>query len=298
MDGRDVVDRADAEAAAQILIDALRSGTDPDDRSSAPTVDEVISAWQALEGHAGTPAVSAGGFGTIGTARPAAAPIAAGFSLDPRNLLRLGTVWEMKARAGRVGANGVSAVVQHVLDETPARLHMIGHSFGARVMLSSLAVGDPHARKARSMLLLEPAINRWCFAAKVIGTEVAGGYQPVLSRVELPVFSTFSRHDYPLHETFHLAVRGSSLGEPDIAAIGDTTRYGALGGYGPEGLDGLAVVQPALAAGTASYQMPDQVRVVAIDGGVDLNGRPAIAGHGDINNPVTWWALHCLTSAP
>jgi hypothetical protein len=44
--------------------------------------------------------------------------------------------------------------------------------------------------------------------------------------------------------------------------------------------------------------MPDQVRVVAIDGGVDLNGRPAIGGHGDINNPVTWWALHCLTSAP
>ena len=36
----------------------------------------------------------------------------------------------------------------------------------------------------------------------------------VLDKVERPILSTFSRHDLPLHEVFHLAVRGSSLGEP------------------------------------------------------------------------------------
>ena len=297
VDGRDVVDRADAEAAAQALLAAMWPESDPDDGSSPPTVAEVISAWQSLEGRAAAQPVSAGGFGTVGAAAAPAAPVAAGFSLDPRDLLRLGTVWKMKARAGTVGATGVAPLVRHVLGESGARLHLIGHSFGARVLLSALAVGDQPPRAARSMLLLEPALNRWCFAPKVIGAEVPGGYNPVLSRVELPVFSTFSKHDFPLHDTFHLAVRGSSLGEPAIAALGDTDRYGALGGYGPAGLDGLGTVEDARAAGSEPYPMAAPVRVVAIDGGIDLDGKPAIAGHGDINTPVTWWALHGLTSA-
>jgi hypothetical protein len=37
--------------------------------------------------------------------------------------------------------------------------------------------------------------------------------------------------------------------------------------------------------------------VLAIDGSLKLNGTPAISGHGDISNPVTWWALHCLVAA-
>jgi hypothetical protein len=297
VDGREVVDKVDAEAAAEALISALWPGNDPDDGSNPPTVDEVINAWQSLEGNTTAGSVSTGGFGTVGRAAPAAAPVAAGFSLDPRDLLRLGTVWKMKGRAGTIGATGVAPLVRHVLDETDARLHMIGHSFGARVMLSALAIGDPPTRNARSMLLLEPAVNRWCFAPKVVGSDTPGGYYPVLTRVELPVFSTFSKYDIPLHDVFHIAVRGSSLGEPAIAAVDDTYRYGALGGFGPEGLDGLSTVEQARPAGSEPYPMPDKVRVVAIDGGIDLGGTPAIAGHGDINSPITWWALHCLTSA-
>jgi hypothetical protein len=39
------------------------------------------------------------------------------------------------------------------------------------------------------------------------------------------------------------------------------------------------------------------VRVIAINGGVDINGGLAIAHHGDIGNPTTWWALRCLAAA-
>ena len=35
-----------------------------------------------------------------------------------------------------------------------------------------------------------------------------------------------------------------------------------------------------------------------VNGSGLVGDRPAIGGHGDINNPVTWWALHCLTAAP
>jgi hypothetical protein len=101
--------------------------------------------------------------------------------------------------------------------------------------------------------------------------------------------------DFPLHEAFHLAVRGSSLGEPDVAAFGDTGRYGALGGYGPAGLDATTVTLPAVAPHGGDYKAAAQVRVVAVDGGVVIDGKAAIDGHGDVSNPVTWWALRVLT---
>jgi hypothetical protein len=146
------------------------------------------------------------------------------------------------------------------------------------------------------MLLLEPAVNRWCFAADVVGTGQVGGFRPVLERVELPVLSTMSSHDVPLRLAFHLAIRGRSLGEPNIAAIGDTDRYGALGGYGPGGLGAAAVTEAARAPGIP-YDLDIAQRVIVVDGSGDIDGKPAIGGHSDINNPNTWWALRCLVHA-
>jgi hypothetical protein len=295
IDGRDELTEEDARTAAEIMVNGL-GGTDPGEGSPPPQVDDVLKAWAALDGSAAKPA-DPDDFGGLERGG-AAGPRPAGFlgAFDPRNVLRMGTVWLMKDRAGKVGAHGVAPLVQHILG-TPARLHLIGHSFGARVVLSSLAVGGVD-KAARSMLLLQPAINRWCFAADVIGTGRPGGYRPALDRVELPILSTFSKHDVPLTQAFHLAVRGSSLGEPDIAAVGDTDRYGALGGYGPAGIDAQLDKEDAIAAGASTYQFRPGKEVVALNGGIDIQGRPAIGGHGDINNPTTWWALHCLTAAP
>jgi hypothetical protein len=298
VDGSTTLTATAAREAADIILDGLRPHNDPDDGSPAPTANELIDAWAALEGRS-SETTDPDDFGGVGDTEIASEPAAAsGFGvLDPRNLLRIGTVWLMKDRAGKVGAHGVGPLVRYILDNTSARLHLIGHSFGARVVLSSLAVGTPQVRAARSMLLLQPAVNRWCFADDVAGTRRQGGYHPILSRVELPVLSTFSKFDRPLRQAFHLAVRGSSLGEPEIAAVGDTVRYGALGGYGPAGLGGSAEEQPALAEGAGPYQFTPGKRVIAINGGVGLNGKPAINGHSDINNTTTWWLLHCLVNA-
>lgn len=298
IDGRETLSPEEARRAAELVLAALRSDVDPDDGSSPPKVAELLDAWAALDGRAAAKPSDPDDFRSV-SAQPApgGSPAAAGVLglLDPRNLLRMGTVWTMKDRAGKVGAHGVGPLVRHVLDHTSARLHLVGHSFGARVVLSALAAGPQPTRQARSMLLLQPAINRWCFAGNVVDSGRAGGYHPILTRVELPVLTTFSRHDKPLHEAFHLAVRGNSLGEPRIAAVGDTFRFGALGGYGPEGLGPSADTQKAIAANRGRYDFGDGVRVVAVDGGVDLDGGPAIGGHGDISNSRTWWALHCLT---
>lgn len=294
VDGRREVSEDGARQAAKILIEGLR-GTDPGDGAPPPTTEEVLTAWAALDGASPAPA-DPDDFGGIRDA-DADVPRAAGLlgNLDPRNLLRMGTVWLMKDRAGKVGAHGVGPLVKHVLDETDARLHLVGHSFGARVVLSSLAIA-PVQRRARSMLLLQPAVNRWCFANNVIGVGGPGGYRPVLERVELPIMTTLSKRDVPLREAFHLAVRGNSLGEPDIAAVGDTDRFGALGGYGPAGIDDVLDKQDVRAPGIP-YTFPAGKEAIALDGGVDIDGQPAIGGHSDINNQFTWWALHSLTGA-
>jgi hypothetical protein len=309
VDGGQALTAERAAEAAALLAGALPAGGDEDGRTPRPSAAEVLASWNAVGGGDSVAgpidpddfgvAGDAGDAGDVGyTGAAAARPRVAGVGLDPRDLLRMGTVWKMHNRAGTVGYYGVSGLVQHVLNLGPSapRLHMVGHSFGAKVVLSAISAGDAHQHKARSTLLLEPAINRWCFAPAVPGTGdpgFPGGYHIALDRIEQPILSTFSSHDHPLHEMFHLAV--GSVGEMQIAAVRGTDRYGALGGYGPNGLGASSCVRPALAAGTEHYEIPAGVRVVGIDGGVELADGAAIKGHGDVSNPVTWWALHDLT---
>jgi hypothetical protein len=287
------LDGTEAREAAALMLSLLPE-VDPEEGTRPPAPDEVLAAWARLDGADAPAPADPDDFGDFAgdPQQPEGDPAAAGFlqNLDPRNLLRMGSVWLMKDRAGKVGAHGVSPLVQRILQAPGVRLHLIGHSFGARVMLSATAFA-PLPRKVRSMLLLQPAVNRWCFADDVVGTGRAGGYRPVLDRVELPVLSSMSSHDFPLRQAFHLALRGSSLGEPNIAAVGNTDRYGALGGYGPAGVP--AVAQPVRRPG-ARYELGGGARIIPIDGSGDIDGAPAIGGHGDINNPRTWWALRCL----
>jgi hypothetical protein len=297
VDGRTAVDAGEARQAAAIVLAELWPDADPDGGATPPTVDELLAAWSAMDGAQAPGPVDPDDFGTVGQGAPAPEPaVAGGFSLDPRNLLRMATVWKMKARAGQVGVAGVGPLVRHILGGSGARLHLVGHSFGARVLLSALASSEP-ARPAHSMLLLQAAVNRWCFAEDVAGTGRPGGYNPVLHLVEKPIFTTFSAYDQPLTKVFQLAMRGSHLGEPDIAALGNTELYGALGGFGPAGLGRLGATMPAAIPGKEGYDLGGGREVIAIDGSREINGRPAITGHGDISNQTTWWALHCLTRA-
>lgn len=290
LDGATGLTEAQAARAAQILQSALLID-DADTVTAPPTAAEVMEIWNRLDGRKPVPPADPDDFGTVGGAvpAPAGAPQAAGFGVfDPRNLLRMGSMWKMKDRSGKVGARGLSPLLRHLLAETTARVHLTGHSFGCRLLMSALAI-EPTARPARSLLLLQPAVNRWCFAADAAGTGRVGGYRPVLDRVEQPVLTTFTSHDLPLRQAFHLALRGSHVGEPQIAALGDEERYGALGGYGPAGLGTAAAVVPIKDPGQ-KYDLGAGTEVIALD------GSRTIDGHGGISNPSTWWALHSLTA--
>jgi hypothetical protein len=283
--GRTALDADEALEMAGLAQAAVAGSAADFDGDARPSAPELVRAAEAL-GPAGGAAAPTGDFG-FADERPAG-PEAAGRLgfLDPRNLVRAATVYTMKDRAGVIGSVAVRGLVED-LSAAGASLRMIGHSYGARVILAALATASLTG-PVRSVLLLQPAINQYCFAdpGQVPKTGGAGGFRRALEQVALPIYTTFSPHDVPLHRTFHLALRrAKDLGEAEIAAGAPPSIYCALGGYGPQGLaPGSVVETPIRAAGDYTYAAG--TRVVALDGSGDR-----IGGHGDVTNAYTFWAL-------
>ncbi len=214
--------------------------------------------------------------------------------LDPRLAIRGLTVYQMKDRAGKVGAHGVGPLLRELLTGTDARLHGVGHSYGCRVLLSAICFGDRWPRPLHSLLLLQGAISHLCFASNVNGVEHPGGYRPALDRVALPILCTFSQNDAPLHRFFHLILRrGKDLGEIQIAAdAAPPSRFAALGGYGPRdsGETLVDVLDAAAIDGGKRYDVTRLIPVIGID------ATQTIGGHSDVNNLSTWWMLYNLVA--
>ena len=177
-----------------------------------------------------------------------------------------------------------------MLAASSGRIHALGHSYGAKVLLSATCA-NPLPRSLHSLLLLQPAVSHLACAAKVPGQSHPGGYHAALTRVQRPIVSTYSRRDWPLSSLFHLvARRAADLGEMRIAARtgAPPSKFAALGGYGPrESGERLIDIIDA----PNPYSLAGATRLVGV------NGSRTISGHGDISNESTWWVLYNLTSS-
>ena len=283
--------KAEALELAKIAKTFFYHEKDEELQTGAPlSEEEIVALWAA----AAPPAQEdLEDFGTTGggtSTDPQAAGLTDLFKkLDPRNIVRTLTVYQMKDRAGTVGAHGVGPLLRELLAACSSRLHLIGHSYGGKVVLSATSFGDALPRNVESMLLLQPAVSHLCFAEKVPGTNHAGGYRPALARINKPILTTFSANDFPLTKTFHLALRRKDdLGEAKIAGAGDPpSKYAALGGFGPRGAgEQLIDIQDV----GKPYQWKQGAEIIG------LRGTRTIKGHGDISNESTWWALYSLAS--
>jgi len=226
-------------------------------------------------------------------------------ALDPRNLARVASVYQMKDRAGVVGRIGVSMLLSGMLKNTSFPLYLIGHSFGAKVVLGGVA-GQPLPRKITSILLMQPAISHLCFARKISGRHGPGAYWTTLSedRVINPLYLTYSKADRPLHDLYHLALRRSQdLGDvkvfssnkpsASIGCAGNTSagdppsKYCALGGYGPRDVDEGYCLVKEFPSPEGKFTEPKGVRVVGFDGSLSNK----IVAHGDVFKKDTAWLL-------
>ena len=100
----------------------------------------------------------------------------AGNFIDPRSIVRLVSLFQMKDRAGKVGTHGVAHLLRQMQAATTAKVRVFGHSFGAKVMLSAVCAPVPLPRKVDSLLFLRPAISHLAMAIQVPGRPGPGGY--------------------------------------------------------------------------------------------------------------------------
>lgn len=213
-------------------------------------------------------------------------------AIDPRRIVRLFSLLQMKDRGGRVGATGVATLLRQILAATTAKVNVFGHSFGAKVMLSAICAPAALPRQVDSLLLLQPAISYLAMADRVPGRAGPGGYRLALGRVKGPIFTTFSEMDQPLHDIFHLALRRKAdIAELRISAAGaPPNKFAALGGYGPRA-SGERFINPIPGPGV-EYGDLSRLELVALDGSDNR-----ITSHGDVANGFTAWALRHLIVA-
>ena len=113
----------------------------------------------------GDPASPAGGAAGIGQ-------FFSGIKSAARNLMNFATYYQMKERAGTVGREGLSPLLRDIRTQEPdLKLHLVGHSFGGRLVTAAAAGRDDQpAVKPETLVLLQAAFSHNGFAQRFDGT--------------------------------------------------------------------------------------------------------------------------------
>ncbi len=203
------------------------------------------------------------------------------------NLLNLFTYYEMKERAGKVGKDGLAPLLARLATQKPGlRLHLCGHSFGGRLMASTLA-SLPAGAKVRSLTLLQAAFSHWGFASRYDGA-TDGFFRPAFASERLagPVLVTHTANDRAVGLAYPLASR---LRRQVASGLGDANDpYGGIGRNGAQKTPEVDATRHALLAPGVRYGAFQPGHVY------NLEASPFIANHGDVRNPAV---AHALASA-
>jgi hypothetical protein len=190
------------------------------------------------------------------------------------HLLNYTTYYVMKERAGTVGRTGVNAVLKQIRDNHPQlKLHLVGHSFGGRLVTAAAdgPASQPPVRPS-TMTLLQAAFSHNGFALHFDGVH-DGFFRSVVTgrKISGPILITCSSQDRAVGIAYPIASRLSGV---MAAALGDRNDpFGGIGRNGaqktPEAVDGdlLARGRDYKLAGGKLY---------------NLNADKLITGHSDI----------------
>jgi pimeloyl-ACP methyl ester carboxylesterase len=149
----------------------------------------------------------------------------------------------MKIRAGIVG-NGLAAHVLNSFLADRKRVHLVGHSFGGRLMTAATAAVEG---KISNLTLLEGAFSHNALSRDPIGS-INGAYRLVIDNAKVAgrIAAAHSDHDLAVWIAYPLASRvfrdSYSLGPAGpLGQIfgGPADRYGAIGANGPQNLTGV-----------------------------------------------------------
>ncbi|MFH8408330.1 serine-threonine protein kinase [Streptomyces sp. NPDC018019] len=191
-----------------------------------------------------------------------------------KELLRQAGYYGMKRRAGVVGQLGLGPVLGTLVKSAPGvRIHLIGHSFGARLVAYALRGMPAGVTGVKSVTLLQGAFSHYAFAARLPHDPGRGGaLRGVQQRVDGPTVACFSRHDTALGMFYPLASKlaGDSAGFRDLF-----DRWGAIGHDGIQAVDGAQRLKLGAAVPGTGCVSIDASPVVR-------NGPPPAGAHSDV----------------
>jgi hypothetical protein len=169
------------------------------------------------------PLGSDGGAAVFGFGFPDLSPL-----LLARYLINITSYYTMKERAGLVGSGAVARLVAELHAQDPAvRVHLAGHSFGARVVAAAATASSV---PVQSLTLLQGAFSHVGFAPAEAERPV-GAFRPALTDgVRGPVVVTHTHNDRSVTLAYAIASRvarqvADALGGPDDP-------YGGIGANG------------------------------------------------------------------
>jgi hypothetical protein len=203
-----------------------------------------------------------------------------------KEALRQLTYFEMKKRAGVVGRQGLGPLLGRLAD-ADLRVHLLGHSFGARLVSFALAgLPDPADSPVKSVCLLQGAFSHFAFAdALPMDRSRGGALKGMAARVDGPLRASFSVHDLAVGKLYPLASLSS---RDDSAGLED--RLYRWGGIGHDGAQAVEATEVLLGPVGTGYPFA-RGRFVNLNGNAIVNrGGPPSGAHSDIFHPELVWA--------
>ena len=202
----------------------------------------------------------------------------AGFLGAAMNVLNYTTYYEMKTRAGTVGKNGVGPLVDDLAPKVD-QIHLVGHSFGGRVVTAAATAST--TEKIRSMSLLQSAFSHNGFSK-----QMSGFFRSVVesNRVHGPILVTHTPNDRAVGIAYPLASR---LSGDQAAALGDKNdKFGGLGRNGAQKMEAGETSDGVLLDTDGAYNF-------AAGRFFNLEASKFISGHSDVRGRQVAYAIRC-----
>ncbi len=261
--GDEVVDKLGTPASA------VSVPTGPADAGSAAEIGGGLTPPPSMLGNTG----GAAGIGSF----------LSGAQAGALQLANYATYYLMKGRSGAVGAQGLCPVLRRVRERRPAiKLHLVGHSFGGRLVASATATcADSPPLGLSSLTLLQAAFSHNGFAQHFDGNRDGFFRRAITGKVVSgPVLITYTKNDMAVGQLYPLASR---LAGDDAAGLGD-----ASDPYGGMGRNGAQKTPEAVVSALLQEDKPYQIAGGTI---YNLEASPFIANHGDVTGRQVAHAL-------
>lgn len=270
VDGSDVFFEQDGDALIQALS---TTGADDDIDMVAAGGGGAASIGSA------SPEVSAGGAAGL-------RDVFGGVTAGARNLLNYATYYQMKERAGTIGQTGLNPILRSIRAQFPQiKVHLVGHSFGARLVTAAAAgPASPDGVVCETLTLLQAAYSHYGLAENyepgkngLFRNVVANRPAPVRG----PVVITLTKNDRAVGIAYAIASR---VAGQVASALGDASdKYGGLGRNGaqktPDTRAGTLLPVGGSYGGFAGNKL------------FNLNADAVITDHSDIGRPEVAYAI-------